>query len=224
MPGRGWTGGYMGRHQIGSDLQCDQTLLTTCLGFLTKPAWPTALFWLLLIGSFVIAAVVIRRQPGQRTVRDVAIWLLRLIVGVMWWQQSLWKIPPNYDGLIYWLKQMVDHAAIPLQSELLARIVLPNIAVFAPLVYLTEVGIGISLMLGLCARLGALAGVGMAVNLWLGLYSAPGEWPWTYFFLVVIQLLFLVDPPGRSLGVDVLLQESVLRVSPRGTAVVRGIG
>jgi uncharacterized membrane protein YphA (DoxX/SURF4 family) len=152
------------------------------LGFLSKPAWPTAPFWLLLIGSCVIAAVVIRRQPGQRTVRDVAIWLLRFIVGVMWWQQSLWKIPPNYDGLIYWMKQMVDHAAIPLQSELVARIVLPNIAIFGPLVYLTEVGIGISLMLGLCARLGALAGVGMAVNLWLGLYSAPGEWPWTYFF------------------------------------------
>ena len=34
------------------------------LGFLTKPAWPTALFWLLLIGSCVIAAIVIMRQPG----------------------------------------------------------------------------------------------------------------------------------------------------------------
>jgi uncharacterized membrane protein YphA (DoxX/SURF4 family) len=194
------------------------------LSFLTKPAWPTAPFWLLLVGSCVIAAVVIRQQPGQRTVRDVAIWLLRFIVGVMWWQQSLWKIPPNFDGLIYWMKQMVDHAAIPLQGELVARIVLPNIAVFGPLVYMTEVAIGISLMLGFCSRLGALAGVGMAANLWLGLYSAPGEWPWTYFFLVVIQLLFLVDPPGRSLGVDVLLQESALRINPRSAAVARGIG
>jgi uncharacterized membrane protein YphA (DoxX/SURF4 family) len=194
------------------------------LGFLTKAEWPTAPFWLLLISSCVIAAVVVKQQPGQRTGRDVAIWLLRFIVGVMWWQQSLWKIPPNYDGLIYWMKQMVDHAAIPLQGELVVRIVLPNIAVFGPLVYLTEVAIGISLMLGLCSRLGALAGVAMAVNLWLGLYSAPGEWPWTYFFLVVIQLLFLVDPPGRSLGADVLLQESLLRVSPRGAAVVRTVG
>src|SRR6516162_1496880 len=188
------------------------------LGFLTKPGWPTAPFWLLLIGSCVIAAVVIRRQPGQRTVRDVAIWLLRLIVGVMWWQQSLWKIPPNYDGLICWMKQMVDHAAIPLQGELVARIVLPNIAVFGPLVYLTEVAIGISLMLGLCSRLGALAGAGMAINLWLGLYSAPGEWPWTYFFLIVIQMLFLIDPPGRSLGVDVPLR-AVSSRRPLGAAV-----
>jgi len=29
---------------------------------------------------------------------------------------------------------------------------------------------------------------------------------WTYTFLVVIQLLFLIDPPGRSLGVDVRLR------------------
>ena len=194
------------------------------LDFLTKSAWPTAVFWLLLLGTCIVAALVLRQQPGQRTVRDVAIWLLRFIVGVLWWQQSLWKIPPNYAGLIYWMKQMVAHAAIPLQSQLVEHIVLPNIAVFGPLVYLTEVAIGISLMLGLCTRLGALAGVAMGLNLWLGLYSAPGEWPWTYFFLVVIQLLFVVDPPGRSLGADVLLQESVLRISPRGAALARGIG
>jgi hypothetical protein len=34
----------------------------------------------------------------------------------MWWQQSLWKIPPNYDGLIYWMKQMVDHASSELRA------------------------------------------------------------------------------------------------------------
>ena len=47
-------------------------------------------------------------------------------------------------------------------------------------------------------------GAAMAANLWLGLYSAPGEWPWTYGFLIIIQLLFVIDPPGRSLGVDAL--------------------
>jgi hypothetical protein len=44
----------------------------------------------------------------------------------------------------------------------------------------------------------------MAINLWLGLYNAPGEWPWTYMFLVVLQLIFLINPPGRSLGIDTL--------------------
>jgi len=194
------------------------------LAFLTKPAWPTGIFWLLLLGSTVIAVVVAARQPGQRSPRGVATWLLRVIVGVMWWQQSLWKIPPNFDGLIYWMKQMAEHAAIPAQGDLVARVVLPNIGLFGPLVYLIEVAIGVSLMLGLCSRLGALAGAAMATNLWLGLYSAPGEWPWTYFFLIVIQLLFLVDPPGRCLGADVLLRASVLRVRPLGVVLARAIG
>jgi uncharacterized membrane protein YphA (DoxX/SURF4 family) len=193
------------------------------LGFLTKPAWPTAVFWLLLLGSCAIAAVV-ARQPGQRTPRDTAIWLLRFLVGTMWWQQSLWKIPPNYDGLIYWMKQMVAHSAIPLQGALVGQIVIPNITIFGPLVYLGEVAVGASLMLGFCSRLGALAGLAMAVNLWLGLYSAPGEWPWTYFFLVIIQALFLIDPPGRCLGADALLRASMLRTGPLSAAVARAIG
>ncbi|HUZ65562.1 MAG TPA: DoxX family membrane protein [Acetobacteraceae bacterium] len=172
--------------------------------FLTKPAGTTVVFWLLLLGSIVIAARA-RMLPGQNTPRHAAIWLLRLTIGCLWWQQSLWKLPPQYSGLIYWMKQMVAHASTHLQSALVADVVLPNITIFGPLVYLTEVAIGVSLMLGLFTRLGALAGAAMAINLWLGLYSAPGEWPWTYAFLVVIQLLFLVDPPGRSLGADVLL-------------------
>jgi uncharacterized membrane protein YphA (DoxX/SURF4 family) len=174
--------------------------------FLSTPNIATGIFWLLLAGSGVIALAALLADPGQRTTQHVGVWLLRLIVGAMWWQQSLWKIPPNYDGLLYWMKQMVDHASIPLQSRFVQEIVLPNIALFGPLVYAIEVLIGVSLMLGLLSRLGAALGALMAINLWLGLYSAPGEWPWTYGFLIIIQLLFVLDPPGRSLGADVLLR------------------
>ena len=68
-----------------------------------------------------------------------------------------------------------------------------------------EVAIAVSLILGVFTRAGAALGALMAINLWLGLYNAPGEWPWTYMFLVVIQLLFVINPPGRSLGIDALL-------------------
>jgi uncharacterized membrane protein YphA (DoxX/SURF4 family) len=131
--------------------------------------------------------------------------LLRVIIGIMWWQQSLWKIPPHYDwGLIHWMEEMVEHASTQLQSVLVRDLVLPNIAVFGPLVYAIEVAIAVSLILGVVTRLGAALGALMAINLWLGLYNAPGEWPWTYMFLVVLQLIFLINPPGRSLGVDAL--------------------
>ena len=65
--------------------------------------------------------------------------------------------------------------------------------------------LAVSLILGLAIRLGSVLGALMAINLWLGLYNADGEWPWTYMFLVVLELLFLIDPPGRSLGVDALV-------------------
>ena len=171
--------------------------------FLSKSAWTTPVFWALLVASLIVAWAALARLPEQRW-RAVAIWLLRLLIGAMWWQQSLWKIPPNYDGLKYWMQQMVDHAAIPLQGRLVGALVLPNITLFGPLIYLVEISIGVSLMLGLFSRLGALLGALMALNLWLGLYSAPGEWPWTYMFLLVIQTVFVIDPPGRCLGVDAL--------------------
>ena len=182
--------------------------LGNALAFLveTDKFWFTVAFWLLLLGSVAIALQAWRADPAQRTVRHVGIGLLRFIVGCMWWQQSLWKIPPHYDwGLIHWMEEMVAHASTELQSVLVRDLVLPNIAFFGPLVYLIEVAIAVSLILGVFTRAGAALGALMAINLWLGLYNAPGEWPWTYMFLVVIQLLFVIDPPGRSLGTDALL-------------------
>lgn len=176
--------------------------LVDTFSFLIRFAWPTAVFWVLLLAAVGIATTVWRRDPSQRTVAHVARFLLRLLVGVMWWQQSLWKIPPNYDGLRFWMQQMVDHAWIPLQSTVVANIVLPNIEVFGPLVYAVEVLVAASLMLGIATRLSSALGALMAINLWLGLYSAPNEWPWTYGFLIVIQLGYIINPPGRSLGLD----------------------
>ena len=174
------------------------------LTFMTTAGWPTPVFWVLLIASVAIAAIAWRKDPAQRSARHVGIWLLRLLVGGMWWQQSLWKIPPNYDGLVYWMTELSKHAAVPLHGDLVARLLLPNIVVFGPFVYLMEVAIGVSLMLGLLSRAGAVVGLLMGFNLWLGLYSAPGEWPWTYTFLIIVQALFAIDPPGRSLGADTL--------------------
>lgn len=174
--------------------------------FLTDDRWLTPVFWLLLLGAAAVAVLAWRSDPAQRSVRHIGICLLRIIVGTMWWQQSLWKVPPRYDwGLIHWMEVMVEHASTQLQSNLVRDFVLPNIAVFGPLVYAIEVAIAGSLILGLFTRLGSVLGALMAINLWLGLYNAPNEWPWTYMFLVVLELLFLLDPPGRSLGIDALL-------------------
>ncbi len=180
--------------------------LDDAVTFLTQPGWFTPVFWLLLLVAIAIAALAWRQDPAQRTPRNLGIWGLRILMGAMWWQQTLWKIPPNFAGLKYWMQQEADHAAIALQGALVRDVVLPNLSVFGPLVYLVELTIGVTLLLGLFSRAGAMLGLLMGLNLWLGLYSASGEWPWTYMFLVMIQAWFVIDPPGRVLGADALLR------------------
>jgi hypothetical protein len=194
----------------------DRTPITDVLGFLVEPHWTTAVFWILIVATVAIAARVARKDPTQRTASRVGDFAARFLIGACWWQQSLWKLPPYYTddpaapfgttGLPFWMKQMADYAPFKLQAWLVRDVVLPNFYVFAPIVYATEVFIAASLMLGIATRVGSLAGFLMAVNLWAGLYVAPHEWPWTYFFLVVIQLVFTLHPPGRSLGWDALLR------------------
>jgi thiosulfate dehydrogenase [quinone] large subunit len=117
------------------------------------------------------------------------------------------------------MSQIGKYSAIPLQGEVFSNIVLPHFYVFAPIVYAAEVLVSVSLMLGVFTRLFAAFGALQILNLWLGLYNAPGEWPWTYFFLLVLQLMFAVHCYGRSLGIDAFLSASETR--PTGAGLVR---
>ena len=82
---------------------------------------------------------------------------------------------------------------------------LPHFYLFAPVVYSLEVLTAMSLMLGIFVRFWGVIGALQILNLWLGLYNAAGEWPWTYFFLLVLQLIFAVHRYGRSLGLDAVI-------------------
>jgi uncharacterized membrane protein YphA (DoxX/SURF4 family) len=188
---------------------------TDVLNFMLQPTWTTGVFWLLLLASAAIAVYAYRTIPGQQSIGHIGNWIFRVLVGSMWWQQSLWKLPPYYTdqpdtpfgttGLAYWMGLMGKHAAIPLQADFVNQIVLPNFYLFAPVVYGLEVLTAVSLILGLFVRLGGIIGALQILNLWLGLYSAPNEWPWTYCFLLLLMLSFALHHYGRSLGLDALL-------------------
>jgi hypothetical protein len=189
--------------------------ISDALEFLTGSAL-YYIFILLVLISLIVAAVNLARHPGQRNLKDISVYVLRFFIGCMWWQQSLWKLPPLYTdhpdgtgGLRYWVDRMVDGAAFQIQSDFVQYVVQPHFFLFAPIVYATEVLIGISLLTGTAVRLFALIGAAMSINLWLGLYHAHGEWPWTYFFLIVVMLMFVIQRAGRSLGVDALIAPSL---------------
>ena len=200
------------------------------IAFLLQPGWTTAIFWSLMLASIAIAVYVFRTIPGQRSIEHVGNWAFRVLIGAMWWQQSLWKLPPYYTdqpqepfgttGLAYWMGLMGKHAAIPLQADFVNNIVIPHFYLFAPIVYGLEVLTAASLILGCFVRLGGVIGALQIVNLWLGLYSAPGEWPWTYFFLLLLMASFALHHYGRSLGIDAIITARIKEPRSLGRAIL----
>jgi uncharacterized membrane protein YphA (DoxX/SURF4 family) len=185
--------------------------------FVTKGGWPIYIFWLLLLGGAIAAVYNLSVDAGQRTIKHIWICCARILLGSMWYQQSLWKLPPYYtdlpsvpdSGLKHWMIEMVNSAAFRIQSTFVKDIVLAHFNIFAPMVYGIEVLIAVSLISGIFTRFGAALGALMAINLWLGLYRSPTEWPWTYFFLVLLQITFAVIQAGRSLGIDSVMDRKL---------------
>jgi uncharacterized membrane protein YphA (DoxX/SURF4 family) len=189
--------------------------ITDVVDFLLHPAWTTGVFWLLGLASVAIAVYAFATISSQRRAIYICDFIFRFLIGAMWWQQTLWKLPPTYTdhpeqpfgetGLAYWMGVMGKSAAIPAQADFVNNIVLPHFYLFAPLVYAAEVLTAISLLLGVFVRLWGVIGALQILNLWLGLYSAQGEWPWTYFFLLVLMLIFALHRYGRRLGLDAII-------------------
>ncbi|HSB73969.1 MAG TPA: TQO small subunit DoxD [Candidatus Methylomirabilis sp.] len=135
---------------------------------------------------------------------------LRIVYGVLWLQQTTWKLPPDFGmasggGLYYWTTEMVKYSFLPPHRFFVESVVLPHFVLFGWLTLLTELFIGVTQLLGVVSRLGALVALAMSSNLLIGLARHPNEWPWAYVMLLGYALLFLGTRPGRCLGVDALL-------------------
>jgi uncharacterized membrane protein YphA (DoxX/SURF4 family) len=169
----------------------------------------------LLIASIVIAVRNWREDPAQRTPRQLGIWFVRVLVGGMWFQGMLWKLPlPISSGLSYWTEQMSRRAAFEWHRELAAQIYIPYLKFFNPIIFLAELTFAVSLMLGLGVRLASTLAIVFVLHLWLGIYQPgnPAEWPWSYIFLAIVMFMIALDAAGRSLGLDAWLRRHVADV------------
>lgn len=168
------------------------------------------LFWALLIASTVIAVRTWRDDPSQQTGHHFGWWLVRVLIGIMWFQGMLWKLPlPVSDGLQYWTEQESTNAAFAFHRAFMKDVVLPHMTIFGPVVFLAELVFAGSMMLGLAVRLVSVLGIAYTLQLWLGLYGNSSEWPWTYMFLALLMFLFALQGAGRSLGLDAWLRRKV---------------
>jgi uncharacterized membrane protein YphA (DoxX/SURF4 family) len=189
----------------------------------TFDSWTTTAFDLLLLAGILIAAWIYFGHPEQRTGAHIWSWIARTVMGAMWWQQVIWKTPPNFEGLRFWTSEMVKYASTNLQRGFVEHVVLVHFNFFAPQVFLIEVIISVALLLGIWTRFGSLLGAAMAFNLSQGLYRSPSEWPWQYVFLIIVMIQFCVVPPGRSFGLDVFLAKRANVSSSRFPRLLRWV-
>jgi hypothetical protein len=194
-------------------------LTATTKDYLNQGNWRyliLALFWALLLASIAVAVRNWQEDPTQRTVQRLGMWLVRVLIGCMWFQGMLWKLPlPVSDGLQYWTEQESTNAAFEFHRTFLKDVVLTHMTFFGPMVFLAELVFAGSMLLGLAVRFVGVLAIVYVLQLWLGLYDNPSEWPWTYMFLALLMFLFALQGAGRSLGVDAWLRREVPAVRDR---------
>jgi uncharacterized membrane protein YphA (DoxX/SURF4 family) len=193
-----------------------QFLIGTTGDHMNLGAWRylwVAIFLALLVASAYIAVLNWREDPEQRTGRHLGTWGVRVLIGCMWFQGMLWKLPlPVSGGLQYWTeKQMGTRAAFEFHREFVLNVLVPNLYWLGSIVFLTELTFAISLILGFGVRFAAAVGVLFVLHLWLGIYipADPAEWSWSYIFLASLMFLFALYAAGRSLGLDAWLRRHV---------------
>jgi uncharacterized membrane protein YphA (DoxX/SURF4 family) len=185
-----------------------------------------------------MATTTARAEPIPATAERASdrlthVWPIRIasiVIGIMWFEQILWKLPwnsfvspgeppngvePNPNptaeqpgpyidngrGAYHWMVQGARFGILG-YNELIKSVALPNWQLFAWLTFLAETTIAVLLILGLFSRLGGLIALFQSVNLYLAISQHPEEWHWTYLFLIVLSFIFMLTGPGRWLGVD----------------------
>jgi thiosulfate dehydrogenase [quinone] large subunit len=153
--------------------------------------------------------------------------LARLVYGLLWWQQSGWKVPSDDfgrksgGGLWYWVHQEIQYPTVLAYRDFLVNVMIPHWTFFGWMTLMTETFIAVTLILGLCTRLGSFVAIGMAANITLGILNVPHEWGWTYVMLIMLPAVFLFTDAGRSFGLDAFAAPHLDRAAARGNRMAR---
>jgi thiosulfate dehydrogenase [quinone] large subunit len=141
---------------------------------------------------------------GERSL--VAMAVVRIFFGFLWFQQISWKMPPDYSGLRADVVREVHYTILPGYSSIIQNVFLTHFSILGACIWTAELVIGTLLLLGVFTRLGAALALLLSIQLYVGIAYAPNEWYWGYGMLLMLSLTLLVIPAGRRLGIDQILQ------------------
>ena len=150
--------------------------------------------------------------------------LARILLGVLWLGTLRWKLPPDFDGgsqrgLREWLDLIVEHAAISSYGVFIESIVIPNFTLFAWVIFISELLVGLGLLFGIATRAAALFGLLLSLNLLVGLLEVPGEWPWSYVLMAMWHGTILVSGAGTLWTLPNLVRTTSGRRTSRPTSI-----
>ena len=147
-------------------------------------------------------------DESKRSVAPLwAVAILRVYLGIAFLSAASNKI---FSWWASWPQNMSHFLTSKLNDSyafyrpVLTGLVLPHIGFFARTVAVSEVGVGLSLLLGAGTRFGAALGLVLIANYML----AFGDIPWQpgedqAFFIGLVVVL--ITNPGRAFGVDLLI-------------------
>jgi hypothetical protein len=153
--------------------------------------------------------VFVSSPSAQATSGQIALAGLRLLVGLMWLRNLVWKVPPDFgerhhDGLYFWTHRAVEFPVSKPFSWMVEHVVLPNFTAFGWGVFVVESALAVQLLTGTAVRLAALLGITQSTAIGLSVAQAPGEWPWAYAMMIGIHVVLLFGPSARYAAVDAL--------------------
>lgn len=153
---------------------------------------------------------------GEQSLFVLAI--VRIFVGLLWFQQLFWKLPPSFAGLRGYLDREAKFTFLPGYAYIIQHVFIPNFILLAALVWLAEFVVSLCLFFGVFSRFGGLLSTILALQLYIGLSNS--EWYWTYGTIVLLGAVFAVIPSGRRLGVDEWLAPRIQRMQSRAGRIL----
>lgn len=148
--------------------------------------------------------------------------VFRIAFGLLYVDMAFQKAPwNNYGWLGGFVEKEIASPTFPIVATFLRDVVLPNLGVFGMMTFVTELGLGLGLLLGVLTRLVGLGGFLWQVNIAVQAFNVPGEWGWIWVLLALPQFCFAFCGAGRVLGVDAWLAPALHQRARAGAGWAR---
>ena len=150
----------------------------------------------------------------------LSVLLIRLFLAYEWLQsgtekiQSILSDPNAYFGALskvfgaVWAKSN----PYPFMTDFLTNTAAPNAAAVVTTIAVVEALVGISLLLGVLTRVGALGGIAMNVIFYLAAGHTSPSTAGINLVMIGAQLGMMIAPGGRVLGLDAILHRKFANI------------